>query len=499
MVYENWFGGGHLGGDKCAAMQRSTGRWVDFPCNGTVQGIGAASQALDTSFLLRNYTNMSYTVTVNRTLPIIRKVVYSSGSTRKTENKGVVDVLKNTPYRVRFEILRNDLDSASEKVTEVLVDDQDLGECNPDGGAYNCTFFDCSVTQKEVTVVSETGKINLNMKLTGHSHNCDCDTSTWNCSRENTVSGRTKMTAVGTFIFTPVEQQQAIVSTNYGVVYNRSASKVGNYNATEYEGPNTIGKLVHGGPVRRTQGASSAAKSKSFVCSKEMAWIEVDAHMFKVYGDRKTWQDAETHCQAQGGHLATFLTEKQTRFVAENYQSPGKGYWIGLRKGETEIGAGWAQDGSVLAQLAEGVEEVNATLAPGKQPSVKMPWKWVGTAQNDGSGDVGLQQLRSQVFGRKFNLNPSYDFSHLFKSAQAAAADPDYASDLSLGTGTGWLMIRIGPVLFQTGFRPLHSHCVNGFKQKNSGQQLRKWSPLSVDKPLVHVFAFLPQVARQFP
>ena len=41
------------------------------------------------------------------------------------------------------------------------------------------------------------------MDFIGHSWDCDCDQQTWDCSREKTVGGRTKVTAVGRFTLTP--------------------------------------------------------------------------------------------------------------------------------------------------------------------------------------------------------------------------------------------------------------------------------------------------------
>jgi hypothetical protein len=41
------------------------------------------------------------------------------------------------------------------------------------------------------------------MKFSGHSRDCDCDTSTWECSREYAVEGRTPVTAVGHFSLFP--------------------------------------------------------------------------------------------------------------------------------------------------------------------------------------------------------------------------------------------------------------------------------------------------------
>ena len=79
-----------------------------------------------------------------------------------------------------------------------------IGGCNPDGGDTDCTFFHCQVTSASATVVSQTGIIAVRMDFTGHSHDCDCDLQTWECSAENTVGGRTPVTAVGRFTLFPV-------------------------------------------------------------------------------------------------------------------------------------------------------------------------------------------------------------------------------------------------------------------------------------------------------
>lgn len=52
-------------------------------------------------------------------------------------------------------------------------------------------------------VAPASGQVDVNVRLTGHSKDCDCDMNTWECSEEGTVAGRTGMTAVGKFVFTP--------------------------------------------------------------------------------------------------------------------------------------------------------------------------------------------------------------------------------------------------------------------------------------------------------
>ena len=49
----------------------------------------------------------------------------------------------------------------------------------------------------------QTGVIDVVMTYAGHSHDCDCDTSSWQCSKQDTVAGRTPMEAVARFTLTP--------------------------------------------------------------------------------------------------------------------------------------------------------------------------------------------------------------------------------------------------------------------------------------------------------
>ena len=84
-------------------------------------------------------------------------MVYSSGSIASDINLGTVAVVAGITYTIQFEILRNDLGSAAEKVKNVMVGDDggtltDLGSCNPDGGDYDCTFFDCIQSHAHIVV-----------------------------------------------------------------------------------------------------------------------------------------------------------------------------------------------------------------------------------------------------------------------------------------------------------------------------------------------------------
>jgi len=103
------------------------------------------------------------------------------------------------------EVLRNDLGSDSERVSAIQFDGTSMGDCNPDGGDYDCTMYDCASTLSSMYYTATASTIAVELTFTGHSHDCDCDTTSWECSKENTVSGRTAMTAVARVTLTPLE------------------------------------------------------------------------------------------------------------------------------------------------------------------------------------------------------------------------------------------------------------------------------------------------------
>ena len=134
-------------------------------------------------------------------MPVVTKVIYSSGTSAYSFNSGTITVQLGIQYTVNVEILRNDLGGPNERVTDITLDGGSIGGCNPDGGDYDCTFFNCPIPP--VTVVSQTGSIEVIMYFTGHSHDCDCNMQTWSCYSEYEGSGFTPMTAVGRFTLTP--------------------------------------------------------------------------------------------------------------------------------------------------------------------------------------------------------------------------------------------------------------------------------------------------------
>ena len=107
-------------------------------------------------------------------------------------------------YDVRIEVLRNDLGSSDERVSKITFDGVTIGDCNPDGGDYDCTFFNCRDTIQNALVFSETGSIRVALTYQDHSWDCDCDKETWECSPENQVPTRTPMTAAARITLIPI-------------------------------------------------------------------------------------------------------------------------------------------------------------------------------------------------------------------------------------------------------------------------------------------------------
>jgi hypothetical protein len=90
--------------------------------------------------------------------------VIHTGATVVTDNTGTLSLVAGTQYSLTFEILRNDLGQSSEKVTDVLVAGNSIGgECNPDGGDQDCTFYQCPYAPYVFTASSSS--VNVNMQL----------------------------------------------------------------------------------------------------------------------------------------------------------------------------------------------------------------------------------------------------------------------------------------------------------------------------------------------
>ena len=142
------------------------------------------------------------------------QIIYKTGKNSQSQSQrnaeiitGTILVSKGVHYSVKAEVLRNDMGHASEKLLSVTLDGVKMlpeGGCNPPGNDYNCDFWTCPVVSGR-SVVSRTGSIAVGLDFRETSWDCDCDTKTWQCSKENTVRGRTAMEAVVRFTLTPTQ------------------------------------------------------------------------------------------------------------------------------------------------------------------------------------------------------------------------------------------------------------------------------------------------------
>ena len=136
----------------------------------------------------------------------IQHVIYSEGKSNSdpAKYKDDINVLPGIEYSIQVEVLRNDLGDSTEKVTKIKINGETIGDCNPDGGDYDCTFFNCAQTITTKRISSPDGTIFASFTYVGHSRDCDCDKETWECAKEDTKTGFSPMTAVAKITLTPL-------------------------------------------------------------------------------------------------------------------------------------------------------------------------------------------------------------------------------------------------------------------------------------------------------
>ena len=154
-------------------------------------------------FLCENKLDNLPSSTIDPT-QVIEHMVYGEGKQTRSIYESVINVVPNLDYYLKIEVLRNDLQSYDERVSKITIDGHDVGNCNPDGKDYDCTFYDCRDSIQYEVVSSNTGLMSVAFTYEGHSWDCDCDKQTWTCKKENTVSGLTPMTAVARIKLTPI-------------------------------------------------------------------------------------------------------------------------------------------------------------------------------------------------------------------------------------------------------------------------------------------------------
>lgn len=143
--------------------------------------------------------------------PVISKVVYQEGSGAAPQGgetySGSINVTPGQPYEVNFAVLKNDLGDDSEYVAWAKVDGKVLGNrCNVPGGDYDCNFHSSCYSNQVMTF--NTSSVPVEYRLVGNSKDCDCDLSTFECYRENTIFvSKTPIMAMARFTMKPVISQ----------------------------------------------------------------------------------------------------------------------------------------------------------------------------------------------------------------------------------------------------------------------------------------------------
>jgi hypothetical protein len=128
-------------------------------------------------------------------------MVYSEGETAASNPsaKASATVVPGEIYAIKVEILRNDLGSASERVTDIRIDGVSVGDCNPDGGDYDCTFFDCSSTLTTHIATAKTyGMMDIEIDVVGHSYDCDWCAELASRTLDEQICGQSAPHALGT-------------------------------------------------------------------------------------------------------------------------------------------------------------------------------------------------------------------------------------------------------------------------------------------------------------
>jgi hypothetical protein len=94
-------------------------------------------------------------------------------------------------YIIKLEVLRSGLGNSNvEKISEIIIDGKDFGECDPPGNDDTCDFVECRSTISTKEVASTSGMFSVKLKYLGNSPgHCTCDKTTWDCYKTGEKNG----------------------------------------------------------------------------------------------------------------------------------------------------------------------------------------------------------------------------------------------------------------------------------------------------------------------
>jgi hypothetical protein len=145
-----------------------------------------------------------FTLTPQVTDGPVTKVIYLVDDSRNGEDEnfgGQIMVSPQTTYKATVEVLRDDLGGASEYVKAIRIGGVSMGECHPSGGDYDCTWHTC-YSDQEIYAYHELMDASFHFK--GHSCDCLCDTTSWQCADERTTSSGNRIKAAVRVTLHPV-------------------------------------------------------------------------------------------------------------------------------------------------------------------------------------------------------------------------------------------------------------------------------------------------------
>ena len=77
-------------------------------------------------------------------------------------------------------------------------------------------------------------------------------------------------------------------------------------------------------------GSSSLIVELEVDVRKDTQWFET-VIMYTFHRTDKNWEDADTHCQTDGGHLASITSEEENQMLRRVWGFSGKVVWVGGR------------------------------------------------------------------------------------------------------------------------------------------------------------------------
>ena len=104
-------------------------------------------------------------------------------------------------------------------------------------------------------------------------------------------------------------------------------------------------------------------------------WAVLGSNCYKAFDSKGNWQDAENHCQGQGGHLASIHSKEENDFVAGLAKPSDEEPWLGGTNEKSQGSWVWS-DGSPFSYTAWGPGQPDN--AGGREHCLETNWWGAG-------------------------------------------------------------------------------------------------------------------------